>query len=152
MIKTFENFLNESNNYGFAEIEPEKIHDVFDRLKFGDNILIACHWVVYPYIQQLLNRISDYEPTIINCPNLSDDPKDFEVFSNNKDIFFLKNLQRCEGPVFKKLMNKILENQDSIFVCVVNYSDKDYPFDDFMSEYLTPVLDRFNKVFKVVVD
>ena len=148
MIKTFENFLNESNNYGFTEIEPEKIHNVLDRLKSRDNILIACHWVVYPYIQKLLHSIYNDKLVVINCAN----DKELELFSENNKVFFLKDFHRTEPSIFPRLMNNIVDSKDSIFICAVNSSDKYYPLDDFV-DHLTPAIkDSFYKIYQVVID
>jgi hypothetical protein len=153
MIKKFENFINESVDSNISEIGIIDLKKIIEKAKPGDKISIICHFVVSAYVKNRYKPDSVHTIKPINCSSLSPHDKLDTLLSDKNSCFILDDFERTDPDVLKILMSQMFENKDSIFIIFIdNAKENREMYNDFVENNLLSIKDRFNKLYKVVLD
>lgn len=171
MIKKFESFISESNdflskkdiergeygihhkkqtkNLNVSKLTPEELSEVIQSVKPGDTLLLRCHWAISEYaVPRICKSVFRNNLVEIKCSNLTKSDMDSLVFKPN-NFYLIDEIHRTDDDVLKPLLSAILNSDKSGFIITTtNYDNEDSKFWDMLA---TPAMkDRFTKVYEAI--
>ena len=155
MIKTFNEFINESKDFDLNNLSTISIDNLvgkLDQLEQASRVrmFLSCHYAFFPFVEQILDKTKGkWEFESIDCSKLGDEDIN-KMKDEEHTIFFLKDIQRIDLDLLRNLLSVIFKNEVGKFILAANNADKEH-FNKFIDKFneKSSEMDKFNFMFEV---